>query len=377
VGITQGMRRLSVLVLLTPLLLLLPPGPAQAQAIAHYRHLPAQVVGTVAVGMPDERTVQVQHLDAATGQWDAPTTIHRAKGRVTCGNVEGRASTNGGVALLVECDTPYYEDQAPVHSIGLVSPDGSGWAKRKLEGEAYAAPAISPSGTYAAWLVGGIGAYVEWSATTGFGARPAQTSYHADNGDSTLVVDDAGVVTVLGPESVGRTCVLGVHTRDLAGHRTHTTVAVDPGCGDGSVVNVDADTVLAGGYERAYATTVSRTPTGWAATAPPPADGQGLVHHGYRGTRIATYFAYSSTPGSPVVALGSPDRRRILAQVYDATTRSWSPQTTAYTSAKPCGSSYDEPVLRPGTYAEQLRCGKRTVTLRSTDGVTWTVSRHR
>jgi hypothetical protein len=271
---------------------------------------------------------------------------------------------------------PYYEDQAPGHSIALVSPDGRSWATKRLRGEAYQEPAISPSGTYAAWLVGATGAYVEWSAATGFG-RPERTSFRADAGDVTVVVDDAGVVGVIGGEPAGRRCVLGVHTRDLAGGRGHTTVPVDAGCGDSNVTNVDANTVLAGGYERATALTVSRTANGtWAVTAPPPAAGAGLVRYGYRNKRITTHFLYSTTSDSPVVAIGSPDRRRILAQVYDPATRSWSTPTTAYTSARRCSPVYDADLpLVPGTYAEKLRCGRRAVTLRSTDGVTWTANR--
>ena len=66
---------MSVLALLAPALLLLGGSPAAAQGIASYRFLPAQVFGAVAIGMPDPRTVSIQHLDAATGQWDAPATL--------------------------------------------------------------------------------------------------------------------------------------------------------------------------------------------------------------------------------------------------------------------------------------------------------------
>src|SRR5690242_13172427 len=99
------MRRLLVTFafgsLLIGLLAVLGVSPAQAQALAHYRHLDAQVFGTVAIGMPDPRTISIQHLDPATGQWDAPTTLTRTRGRVTCGEIEGRASA-GGFAVLAE-----------------------------------------------------------------------------------------------------------------------------------------------------------------------------------------------------------------------------------------------------------------------------------
>ena len=269
-----------VLTLLAPVLLLLGGSPATAQGLAPYAFLPAQVFGAVAVGMPDDRTVQVQHYDAATRTWDAPTTLYRTRGRVTCGAIDGRASspTGPGVALLVECDAPYYEDQAPVHSVAFVSRDGFGWSHRRLGGEAYQAPAISPSATYAAWLVGGIGEYVEWSATTGF-AKPARTSYRYDSGGETPVVDDTGTVTVIGPEPNGRQCVVGVHARDLAGGTSHAVVPVDPGCTEGYLENVDALTVLGGGSERATQFTLGRTSVGapWSLTRVPPADAPGRV----------------------------------------------------------------------------------------------------
>ena len=48
--------------------------PPRRWASRTYRFLPAQVFGAVAIGMPDPRTVSIQHHDAATGQWDAPAT---------------------------------------------------------------------------------------------------------------------------------------------------------------------------------------------------------------------------------------------------------------------------------------------------------------
>ena len=105
---------------------------------------------------------------------------------------------------MLECDRPYYEDTAPTHSVGLVSRDLRTWAAKRLPGESYQAPAISPSATYAAWLTGGHGGYVLWSAGAGF-AAPATTTYSYDgSGDETVVVDDAGEVSVLGPERRGQ-----------------------------------------------------------------------------------------------------------------------------------------------------------------------------
>ena len=374
------MRRLSVLVpvlvLLAPVLLLVGGAPAVAAGIAHYRFLPAQVFGQVAVGMPDERTVKVQHLDPVTGQWDVPTTLVHTRGRVTCGAIEGRASA-GGVALIAECDTPYYEDQAPVHSIALVSRDGRSWGRTTLPGEAYRAPAVSPSGTYAAWLSGGTGEYVEWSASTGF-AKPARTTYRQDGGGETPVVDDTGTVTVIGPEPTHRgvECVIGIHTRAPSGARTHTQVAnADPGCTEGSFENVDALTVLGGGSERATRFTLARASVGapWAVTKVAPVDAPGLVQYGYTRKRITTHFLYSATPGSAIVAIGSPDRHQIVVQRFDDTTQTWGPQTQVYAARRRCADSYVDLVAPVPLYVQDLRCGRSHVVLVSPDATTWTV----
>ncbi len=222
-------------------------------------------------------------------------------GRVTCGAIDGRATspTGPGVALLLECDTPYYEDQAPAHSVGLVSPDGRTWSRTRLPGEAYRAPAISPRARYAAWLAGGTGQYVEWSAGTGF-AKPARTSYRYDSGGETLVVDDTGTVTVIGPEHDRGLRLRGRRPHPRPGRREVRTrpSPVDPGCTEGAFENVDALTVLGGGNERATQFTLARarsvrrgrspgrrrpTRRAWSGTAPPEAD--------------PTHYLYSTLPG--------------------------------------------------------------------------------
>lgn len=397
-GISEVMRRLpaSVLAVTAVLTLAVPLGlpggsaaPAEASepmpvptaGVKDYHHLAAQVFGAVAVGMPNPRTVQIQHFDAATQGWDAPSVLYRARGRVTCGAIEGRATspTGPGVALLVACDTPYYEDQAPVHSVALVSRDGRSWSHTRLPGEAYRAPAISPSATYAAWLTGGTGEYVEWSATTGF-ARPAHTTYSYDSGGETPVVDDTGTVTVIGAETRGRrgggTCVIGIHARDLAGATTHVQVPdTDPGCTEGAFENVDALTVLGGGFERAAQFTLARAAVGapWAVTRAAPVDAPGLVQYGYGRNRITTYFLYSAGSDSPIVALGSPDRHSILVQVFDGETQTWGPQTQVYATARRCRDAYLDLPTTAVLYVAELRCGRSHVVLVSPDATTWTV----
>jgi hypothetical protein len=265
-----------------------------------------------------------------------------------------------------------------VHSIALVSQDGRTWSRETLPGEAYRAPAVAPSGSYAAWLAGGTGDYVEWSAAGGFLA-PAGTSYTYDGGGETPVVDDTGTVTVIGPEPArrhGEGCVIGIHSRDLSGATGYTRVTdPDPGCPEGSFENVDALTVLGGGSERATQFTLSRAAVGapWAITAPAPSDSPGLVAYGYAARRITTYFLYSSTPGSPIVAIGSPDRHRIFLQVFDETTRTWGARAQVYAATRRCQDAFLDLPATPALYVAELRCGRSHVVLASPDAKTWTV----
>jgi hypothetical protein len=375
-GISIGLSLLMTVAATATVLTLSSPAVG-SNAPAHYRYLEAEVftapgLGSVAVGMPNRRTVKIQHLDPATGTWDSPTVLYRKRG-VTCGEIKGRASA-GGVALLLACDRPYHAKDVPEHSVGLVSRDLRGWSRSRLRGEAYQAPAISPSGSFAAWLAGGIGRYVEWSAQAGF-APAAATTYDFDSGGETLVVDDAGTVSMLGPEPRGGDCVVGVHTRDLAGALTHSVVeGVDPGCTEGILENEDALTVT-GGETRADGFTLARSAVGapWTLTRIRPSEAPGLVAYEYPSTLIPTVYVDTVHADRPLVAIGSPDRRRILTQVYDDAAQTWGPQTEVFTSGRRCV---------PGTYAThrelyvfELRCGRKTTVLVSADARTWTVGK--
>jgi hypothetical protein len=207
---------------------------------------------------------------------------------------------------------------------------------------------------------------------------PAGTSYTYDGGGETPV-DDTGTVTVIGPEPARRHdegCVIGIHSRDLSGATGYTRVTdPDPGCPEGSFENVDALTVLGGGSERATQFTLSRAAVGapWAITAPAPSDSPGLVEYGYGGRRITTYFLYSSVVGSPIVAVASPDRHRVLVQVFDDTTRTWRPPAELYVSDRRCRDAYLDLPVTPALYVTDLRCGRSHVVLVSPDATTWTV----
>jgi len=341
-----------------------------SNAPAHYRYVEAEVftapgLGSVAVGMPDPHTMKIQHLDPATGTWDSPTMLYH-KRRVSCGQIEGRAST-GGVALLLACTG---------HNVALVSRDLHGWSRTRLVG-VHAAPAISPSGSYAAWLAGGTGGYVEWSVRAGF-APAAATTYDAELNGETLVVDDAGTVSVLGSEPRGADCVVGVHTRDLAGALTHSVVeGIDPGCIGSVLENVDALTVTGGTVlgSRADQFTLARSTPGapWTLTRIRPSQAPGLVTYESANNLIRTVYLETVHADRPLVALGSPDRHRILTQVYDDDTQTWGPQTEVSTSGRRCSPGTDSRYRE--LYVLDLQCGHKTTVLVSADGRTWTVGK--
>ena len=68
-----------------------------------------------------------------------------------CGDVDARTA-NGASPLIAKCDRyGYSEDQAPVASHALWSPDTVTWSSYELEGEAYDEPGISPDGSNAIW----------------------------------------------------------------------------------------------------------------------------------------------------------------------------------------------------------------------------------
>ncbi len=377
------MRRTTVLVTALLVAVALLVGPAGARQVSRaadrpesYAFLKAQVfvapgLGEVAVGMPNERTVKVQHRTPG-GEWSRPRVLFRKKG-VTCGEIDGRGSP-GGVALLLECDKPYYEDTAPVNSRALVTRDLTTWVGKELRGEAYQDPAISSDGSHAAWLYSGHGHYMAWSAATGF--AQGQTSFDYDSGGETVVVDDAGTVTVMGPDGNGEGCELGVWDKPLVGPEDHYVVAgVDPGCTEGGVDNVDDRTVV-GGWYREERFVVTREPgQRWELTRIAPVDEPSLVRYtGPRKRVIRNLF--SDATGQSLVSLGSPDRRHLYAQAYDDATGTWGPTTLAYTDrGRRCrdrGYYGYEPF--PRMHVVPIHCGARRVLLTSPDSATWTAT---
>lgn len=310
--------------------------PQRADTLpASYGYLGTQVftapgLGSVAVGMPNKNVVKIQHRPAGASTWDAPSVLFAGKGRVTCGQIDGAASP-GGIALTLECDRDYYEDQAPVHTQALVTRDLLSWKRSELPGEAYQPPAISPDGRTAAWPAAGGDGFVRWRAGTGF-SKLVGTGFRGDGGAETIVAEDSGTVSLMGAEFFGRQCRLGVHARPLSGpEQVQVVDAAEPGCTEGSLTTVDDLTVRGDDSSRATTYVVSRADTAspWELTTPRPVDGSGLVV--YQGSpRKQIYPTYLDVAGRPLLVIGSPDRRRLMVQTYDESTRTWSSRSTVY-----------------------------------------------
>lgn len=332
-------------------------------APASYGYLRARVfrapgLGTIAVGAPDPRRVMVQERDDASGTWSAPRLLFRGEDGVTCGDISGRASA-GGVALLLECDTPYYDDQAPAASVALVTQDLRTWSRHELPGEAYRAPAISPDGTQAVWLAGGIGDFVQWGAGTGFSTLRSTTYDYDGGGGSTAVVTDDGTVGVLGPENGDDSCVVGVHERSPEGRLSAYQVqGVDPGCTEGDLQNRSALEVVGGGSERADRFSLTRPDAAsrWQLGSIAPASAPGLVD--YRGgPRRVIATSFSDVPGQPLVAYGSPDRSRVFTQRYDESAQEWGARTQVYDHGFPaCAAEGTFGQRRSAVHAIALHC---------------------
>ena len=119
--------------------------------------------------------------------------------------------------------------------------------------------------------------------------------------------------------------------------------------------------------ERVTTLTRPDTASPWAVTAIAPVDAPGLVRHRGRAT-APTLFAHS--PGLPLLAVGSPDRRRFTAQAYDPVAQRWA-EPRAIADVPGCTWS-DEFIGEPlGVFALRLACERRHRVLVSTDGTRW------
>jgi hypothetical protein len=313
---------------------------AAADEPARFKVVRAQVftvpgVGTVAIGMPSKRTVKMQRLDPSDGTWSRPEVIFNSGPRRTCGEING-ATSPGGIALLIECDGSYSEDQAPTKTQALVSRDLETWAGHQVPGESYRPPGISPSGNYAVWAAYGGSDVYTWGADEGFRLplRPVGNDY--DTGDLAFLVDDHGTFTVAGVDNEAKGCVIGLYSRTLAGVTGHQQVDIAPGnptgCSETGVYGSSSTRITGGPYVGRPGRWVVARPdesSPWALVARAPSQAPGLEE--YRGPTSKTmYVEYSDVVGQPLLALGSPDRQHVTVQAYDDQAQTWGPTNVVY-----------------------------------------------
>ncbi|GAA4699593.1 hypothetical protein [Nocardioides nanhaiensis] len=331
---------------------------------ADYRFLRAQVfnapgLGQLAVGMPTPRVVKVQHRLEGESTWSAPTTLFRREG-VTCGDIGGHASP-GGVALILECDSPFYIEDAPVKSRAVVTRDLTTFAIRQLPGEAYTDPGISPSGEHAVWLAGYGGNFLTWNADSGFSPLRS-SSFDSDSGGEVAVVADDGTVTIAGSSMEGRGCGVGLLAVTPDGAESEQRVALAPGtpgtCSEFSADAASSTRVTAADPRPENRWVVGRDDESspWRVIATAPVAAPSLADWPPN-PRRGIAAAFSSVPGQPLLALGSPDRRRIQVQSYDAAAQEWSPARTVYDHGFPgCTTDYQPLVRSSAVHALVLHC---------------------
>lgn len=285
----------------------------------------------IAVGTPDQKRVMIQRYSPDTDTWSKPALLFRKAG-LECGDFEGKASA-GGVALLLECDTYWAEDQAPARSRALASRDLVTWAKREIPGEAYTAPGISPDGRRAVWLGGASGRYLTWRLGHGF--QTGSVPFDSDEYGVTAVVDDRGEVTVAGAVSgEDDSCMLGIVTRTPAGVREQL-LELAPGsqigCTELGVDNVNTNTLVAGFGTPSHAWRITRPDpdSPFAVTRTAPYVAPGLVEYSANRRRAIATEIFTAR-GLPLYAIGSPDRRRIRIQKYDVAGQRWLAPVTVY-----------------------------------------------
>ncbi|EON24461.1 glycoside hydrolase [Nocardioides sp. CF8] len=361
--------------------LLVSAGPATGQERGNpVTGLPEEVHGGVILDLADgDRfkatvsrdlgTVWGSRYDAATRSWGKRVAVLRKK-NLFCGDVDGRAAGNA-VALIAVCDKgSYAEDQAPTHSQALHSPDTVSWSQFTLPGEAHDEPGISPSGAHAIWPL-----HDGWVTRSAAGFRIVERDLPGQEYSITGTISDTGDVSVLyggAHDDDGRCAgVVRVLNVSASGATSRQDLTVDDACADLDLANVDATTVLFGAPdfpETVVGITRPDTASPWAVTAIAPAHAPGLVRHRGRGT-APTLFATS--PGLPMLAVGSADKHAFTAQSYDPVAQRWSAPVGIARTADRCtwgDNFHGEPL---GVFALRLRCGGQDRVLVSPDARTW------
>lgn len=310
------------------------------------------------------REIQGRRLDAATGEWSGHTTVFRQAG-LRCWNVQARGAGTG-VAVTFECGPALVEpDEGKPYAAATA--DTIDWQAQRLPGYLWRAPAISPSGTWAAWSRGED--YLTWTAATGFVERRATLRSDPSSDDQAQVVADDGSVSVV--RARGSDCTTTVDTYPVAGEPTRQVLAAPEACDD-FVTGVDSHTVLLGDDADPWSLsrlTRADEASPWAVTTIAPLHAPGLL----RDTFAPDFAPFLlDDPDLPLAVVANVDDT-LGVQLYDPLGQTWRPQQPILSRAGGTRCNYVEDVTpHVGFPALVMRCrggDQRVVT--SPDATTW------
>lgn len=326
--------------------------------------------GDVRFSLPTPHQVVVERRTAAG--WGDARVVFEDRDR-ECGTVHATAS-GSTVAATVGCDESFAHDQVPTRSVALISTDARSWTHRDLAGEASAAPGLSPDGDHAVWEQGDD--LLTWRDGS-FDTVPRPTTDH-----QRITIDDSGRIVGIGMTLSAGRCAVEIRP-DVAGTQAVVVPVADRTdlpCDEVSLTMSSA-TQIAGVVAGMPGTDfwVSGTGEGaWTLTDGVPVSAPGLAVHSDDPARAVWNQVVENTRGD-LVAVGSPDRRRVTAQRYDRARQRWTPPRDVHVSAgATCRRRVDDSGTVQGAAFElRLVCDGRPLLLRSLRGASWQVLQER
>ena len=321
-------------------------------------------VGEVRFSLPTTHRVVVERR--TSDGWGDPRVVFEDHGR-ECGTVHAIAA-GSTVAATVGCDEHFAVDQAPTRSVALVSADARSWAHHELDGEASAAPGLSPRGGHAVWVHGDD--LLTWDDGS-FGTAPQPADWA-----QLVTVDDAGTVLGIGVGVSAGRCTVEVRTDHEEGVQPVVPVAAADTLACEEVrLSLATPSEVHGDVSGQPGTefVVRRTGTdAWVLTDGPPIAAPGLEVYPDDSAR-AVWNQVTANTGKDLVAVGSPDRQHVTAQRFDRSRQRWTPSRVVHVADDPtCRRSNDDSaVVQGATFRLRLICDGRPILLRSRTGAAW------
>ncbi len=287
-----------------------------------------------------------------------------------CGMVNAVAA-GPTVAATVDCDDHFAEDQMPTRSVALISSDGRSWTHHDLDGEAYAAPGLSPQGGHAVWSQGD--GLLSWEDGS-FSAAPGLS----ENAQLVTVNDNGTILRILVRNSADQ-CTIEVRAVDAkAADAVVPVAAADELTCEEVGISLSTPSEIHGDVSGEPGTefVVRRTRAGtWALVAVAPTTAPGLDVYSDDPSRAIWNQLTTNTRGD-LVAVGSPDRQHITTQRYDRSRQRWTPSRIVHVAtASSCRRPIvDSGLLQGATFRLRLICDGQPIVLRSRTGASWSTS---